>query len=133
MRKIFLDTGGILATVNKRDALHENAVKVNKELELEPVQFIITDYVLVEVCNSLSKHKSLALTALEYLETSQGINTIKITNGIFTKAMAMYKKYFDKDWGLTDTTSFVVMQEEGMDEAFTGDHHFEQFGFRVLL
>jgi predicted nucleic acid-binding protein len=35
MRKIFLDTGGILALVNKRDALHQKAVKVNAKLELD--------------------------------------------------------------------------------------------------
>lgn len=133
MRKIFLDTGGILATVNNRDALHKKAMEVNKKLELEKVQFIITDYVLVEVCNALSKHKSLALKALEHLQTSKDINLITITDAIFTKGIEMYKKYSDKDWGLTDITSFIVMQEEVMNEVFTGDHHFEQFGFRTLL
>lgn len=78
MRNIFLDTGGILATVNKRDALHKKAVKVNKAIET-------------------------------------------------------YKKYTDKEWGLTDITSFVVMQQEGLNEASTGNHHFKQFGFRILL
>ncbi len=30
-------------------------------------------------------------------------------------------------------TSFVIMQEHGLTEALTGDHHFEQAGFRALL
>ena len=39
----------------------------------------------------------------------------------------------DKHWSLTDCISFVVMQREGIPEAITGDHHFEQAGFRILL
>jgi hypothetical protein len=29
--------------------------------------------------------------------------------------------------------SFVVMREHGITEALTGDHHFEQAGFEMLL
>jgi predicted nucleic acid-binding protein len=34
---------------------------------------------------------------------------------------------------LTDGISFVIMQERGITEALTSDHHFEQAGFMVLL
>jgi len=34
---------------------------------------------------------------------------------------------------LTDCISFVVMSEEHITEALTGDHHFEQAGFTALL
>jgi hypothetical protein len=39
----------------------------------------------------------------------------------------------DKDWSLTDCISFVVMNAEGIGEALTADHHFEQAGFEALL
>jgi hypothetical protein len=39
----------------------------------------------------------------------------------------------DKDWGLTDCISFVVMKDTKMTEALTTDHHFEQAGFKALL
>ncbi len=39
----------------------------------------------------------------------------------------------DKAWSLTDCTSFVIMEEHGLTEALTTDHHFAQAGFRVLL
>ncbi len=32
-----------------------------------------------------------------------------------------------------DCISFVVMQQYGLTEALTADHHFEQAGFTVLL
>ena len=39
----------------------------------------------------------------------------------------------DKEWTLTDCISFVVMQREGITDALTADHHFEQAGFVALL
>ncbi len=39
----------------------------------------------------------------------------------------------DKEWSLVDCASFVVMQQRGIFEALTSDHHFEQAGFVRLL
>jgi hypothetical protein len=39
----------------------------------------------------------------------------------------------DKSWPLTDCISFSVMEEREIQEALTGDHHFEQAGFIPLL
>jgi hypothetical protein len=47
--------------------------------------------------------------------------------------LSLYLQRRDKDWSLTDCISFAAMQEEGLTEALTGDHHFEQAGFTVLL
>jgi len=35
----------------------------------------------------------------------------------------------DKNWSLTDCITFVIMREAGLQEALTGDRHFEQAGF----
>ncbi|RMH85132.1 MAG: PIN domain-containing protein [Calditrichaeota bacterium] len=133
MRKVFLDTAGILALVNQRDALHQRAVRLSAELEVESAHFFLTDYILVEIGNALAKHKKLAVQTIDYLQNSDDVTIIKITNKIMAKALDIYKKYLDKDWGLTDVTSFVVMEQEKIEEAFTSDHHFKQFGFKILL
>ena len=39
----------------------------------------------------------------------------------------------DKEWGLTDCVSFVVMQERNLTQALTTDRHFSQAGFADLL
>jgi uncharacterized protein len=45
----------------------------------------------------------------------------------------LFEQRQDKDRSLTDCLSFVVMQDEGIALALTGDKHFEQAGFNPLL
>ena len=45
----------------------------------------------------------------------------------------IYEQRPDKTWSLTDCISFVVMNQEGIHQAMTADHHFEQAGFSILL
>jgi hypothetical protein len=49
------------------------------------------------------------------------------------EALELYSKRSDKTWGLVDCASFVVMEKEGIDEAFTNDRHFVQAGLSCLL
>ena len=52
---------------------------------------------------------------------------------LMNKAIRLYRERHDKEWGLTDCISFVLMAEHGLQEALTSDHHFEQAGFKILL
>jgi len=52
---------------------------------------------------------------------------------LFQQGLTLYKRRPDKDWSFTDCISFAVMQAEGLTEALTADHHFEQAGFTALL
>ena len=52
---------------------------------------------------------------------------------LWKRGRSLYASRPDKDWSLTDCISFVVMQEHGLTEALTADHHFEQAGFVALL
>ena len=49
------------------------------------------------------------------------------------RGLALYRARPDKAWSLIDCISFMVMTERGITEALTGDHHFEQAGFRAPL
>lgn len=48
-------------------------------------------------------------------------------------AMHLFQSRSDKEWGLVDCLSFVVMQSQGVTQALSADHHFVQAGFRALL
>ena len=53
--------------------------------------------------------------------------------GLFDRGAALYAERPDKAWSLTDCISFVIMQDHGLRDAPTGDHHFEQAGFNLLM
>jgi uncharacterized protein len=61
------------------------------------------------------------------------ITIIASQRELLAAGFSLYSQRPDKDWSLTDCISFVVMQREGITEALTGDHHFEQAGFSILL
>ncbi len=133
MRKIFLDTSGILALVNKGDRLYPLAKGTVDLLISEGCKFFITDFILVEIGNALSKNKKLGSTTLRLLLNSPNISRLNLEQINIDEAIDIYEKYSDKTWGLTDITSFVIMKEFSISDAFTCDIHFEQFGFNILL
>lgn len=61
------------------------------------------------------------------------MKVIPVDNVLFRRAVEFYQAHEDKEWGLTDCISFIVMQEHGLTEALTTDKHFQQSGFRALL
>jgi len=52
---------------------------------------------------------------------------------VFHAGLDLYASRPDKEWSLTDCISFAVMQDLGLNDALTGDHHFTQAGFTILL
>lgn len=52
---------------------------------------------------------------------------------LFDRGVMLYTCRADKFWTLTDCISFIVMEDRGIRDALTGDHHFEQAGFTILF
>ena len=51
----------------------------------------------------------------------------------FHQAVDFYEKRLDKEWGVVDCSSFLIMQERRITEALAHDQHFAQAGFKALL
>lgn len=58
---------------------------------------------------------------------------VEMLDDLFWRGFHLFESRPDKHWSLTDCTSFVIMEEHGMTEALTADHHFQQAGFTALL
>ena len=61
-----------------------------------------------------------------------GIELVDYETGIYETGFVLFAARPDKEWSMTDCISFAVMRE-GIHEALTGDHHFEQAGYVALL
>lgn len=49
------------------------------------------------------------------------------------RALDLYKNRPDKHRSLTDCVSFLIMEEQQIQNALTSDHHFQQAGYRAML
>lgn len=129
---IFLDTGYILALLNTRDKYHRLASAAASEV---PPPFITTGAVLIEIGNALSKPnwRAMGVAALRNLRSDPDTEIIPVDTALFERAIDLYSSRPDKEWGLTDCISFVVMRERKVIEVLTTDRHFEQAGFQNLL
>lgn len=128
----FIDTSYVLALVNADDDYHDAAVEMASQVQ---PPLVTTEAVLVEVGNSLSqaRWRKLGFDTINDLRDDPTIEVVAVDTALFERALALFGRRSDKDWGLTDCISFVVMQERGAAEALTTDHHFSQAGFRRLL
>ncbi len=131
MNVVFAYTFYFLALVNPRDRAHAHAVSYS---ETSTLQIVTTAWILTEVADGLaSRNRSVFIRLLRGLRNDAGSRIIEPTRGLFDAGVAFYDARPDKQWSLTDCISFVVMDEHGLAEALTGDHHFEQAGYRALL
>lgn len=135
MSKVFIDTSAFLALLNKNDKFHLNAKDIRNKLVGEKYLFITTEQIVIEVANSFSKlrFRSAAVKLINLLINSADVEIVWTNEEIFTKAFDLYNKVKDKEWGLTDCISFIVMKNEKIKDAFTTDFHFDQAGFNKLI
>lgn len=129
----FVDTAYVLAMANLRDVHHARAEALAARVQREHVELVTTQAVLLEVASALaplSSRKS-AVTLVE--DIRDGSEVFPLTPDLLSDAWDMYKRHSDKEWSWVDTISFVVMRREGMRQALTSDHHFEQASFHALL
>ena len=99
------------------------------------VPTVTTAFVLLEVANALSNHAHRAayLSLAQRLLAGGRTTVVAASQDLLDRGQALYAARPDKDWSLTDCTSFVVMQDRGITHALTADRHFEQAGFTLLL
>jgi uncharacterized protein len=130
--RIFIDTLFVVALINPRDQHHDKATELAAKYEDHP--FLISDAVLLEIGNGLARnYKQEAIEVIEGFLDSGEVEIVRLTPELFERAFDLYKKYKDKDWGLIDCISFIVMTQAGVSQALTFDQHFEQAGFEALM
>ena len=135
---VFWDTAAFVALGNARDDLHQLAVTVSQELAQAKAQVLTTDAVLIEVANTFSKvaWRPIAWQIIEAVQASAALEIatiVHVDTELWQRGWQLHRNRADKDWGLTDCISFVVMEEHNIRQAFTYDQHFEQAGFIRLL
>ena len=134
-REVFLDTAYAIALASTRDHFHALAVTLAEELERTGTTLVTTRAILLEIGNALAKqrYRAAATALLAALEADPQIDIVDLSPSLYLQAWDLYQARPDKEWGLTDCVSFVVMQGRGLTQVLTSDEHFRQAGFITLL
>ena len=132
MRRAFGDSFLFIALLNPRDSFHQTALTVSRDWE---GQIITTRWILAEVGNALCgvAARQSFVTFVVGLAQQQQIMVLPDSDSLFDQGIKLFSGRPDKEWSLTDCISFAAMRVYALDEALTGDHHFAQAGFKVLL
>jgi predicted nucleic acid-binding protein len=131
----FADTFYFLALLNSKDPAHQRA---RTFAQTRPGNILTTHYVLLEVADGMSdvRNRALVVNLIRRFRIRPDIRILAADAALFDAAFDLYARRSDKDWSLTDCTSFVVMRQHGLTDALTADHHFQQVqqaGFNPLL
>lgn len=135
MNELFLDTSFSIGLVSPRDQIHEKAITWAKKIEESKIPLVTTRAILLEIGNALSKlrFRQVGIGLLENLENDSDTTIVSLTDKLYKKAFELFRNRPDKEWGVVDCISFVVMTERNIEAALTSDKHYEQAGFRALL
>lgn len=129
--KRFADTFYFLALLNPKASAHAVALAHSSGANT----IVTTEWILTEIADALALHttRQSFLNLYQILRAGLDVQIVPASAELFARGVEFYGGRPDKDWSLTDCISFLVMVDYGITEALTGDHHFEQAGFRALL
>ncbi len=137
MPDIFADTAGWGHLVDPSQAYHDRAATLYRHARQHGHRFITTNYILTELVALLISPLRIPrlhiIAFIEGLQASPHVDIVHVDPTLDALAWQLLTERPDKEWSLVDCVSFVVMQQRGLRDAFTTDHHFEQAGFVCLL
>src|SRR5687768_5796970 len=129
--KLFLDSSYAIALAARTDENHIRALELAQQLEASGTHLITTRAILLEIGNALAKvrHREAAVRLLNALESDPRVEIVSVSDELYRRGLDVYRDRVDKDWGLIDCISFVVMSDHELTDALTADKHFRQAGF----
>ncbi len=103
MNKFFLDAAYAVALSAVTDQYHKKAEILAIQIETDAIQLITTRAVILEIGNALARlrYRAAAIEILDSLEDDPNVEIIAISEGLYNRAMELYRQRPDKEWGIT--------------------------------
>jgi hypothetical protein len=132
MKRVLADSYYFFALLNPKERQHQRALTFAQNYREE---IVVTAWIITELGDGLAQPqwRGAFVTLVDELRASPRVEIISYEPSLMDAGLDLYRRRPDKEWSLTDCISFVVMERDGIQEALTGDHHFEQAGFVALL
>lgn len=131
-RRVFVDTSGLYAWVNKNDPWHQSMCALPAD---DNTRLVLSDYIVDEACSLFVARKipHQRRRLFHLLDHSAILQLEWINPELFAEARDWMLRYEDQTLSFTDCTSFACMKKLGIDEAASTDRHFRTAGFTPLF
>jgi predicted nucleic acid-binding protein len=137
MAELFADTSGWGCLFDAAQPYHVLVANLYRGARTQNRKIITTNYILTELValltNPLRIPRPTIIELVDGLKNTTHVEVLHVDESLDHEAWLLFRRRPDKQWSWVDCTSFVVMQQRGIQEALTTDHHFEQAGFVRLL
>jgi len=134
MRRVFVDTGGFYAALNRKDASHLIARRLFNRARRERWFLFTANFVVAET-HALILTRVGRESAEQFLRSVYAgrTNIIRAEEGDEQRARSIIELYADKDFSYCDAISFAVMERLDITEVIAFDEHFRQYGTFTTL
>jgi uncharacterized protein len=133
MNAVLVDASFWVARRNARDPSHERALEIARELLAARVMLIFTPLIFAEVHAFFVRARQLREQVIRDCWENPAARVEDVSRADQLAALALLRKYRDKEFSFCDATSFVVIQRMKIERAVSFDHHFQQYGqFEVI-
>jgi predicted nucleic acid-binding protein len=111
------------------------AIRISSSLS--PHLIVTSEMAICEVAAYFShkgpRLRQAVVDLIRSIRTNPNSRVIPQTSSQFQDALVLYERSSDKEWSLTDCSSFLIMRKLKITDALAHDKHFEQAGFVPLL
>lgn len=131
---LFVDTSAWYA-LSDSDSRHHKSASAFLFKALKNDDRLITSNLVIGETYTLLRTKLGYRESWEFLnrvKASPHLESVYINEIIELKAYDLLRRFRDQSFSYVDGTSFVLMQEKGIVEAFAYDKHFLTAGFTML-
>ena len=135
MPQVFADTSYWIARYFPGDQWHRAAMAAERLLG-HPLQILTTQEVLTEFLDSVSGNPEMrreGVKAINAILNDSEITVTPQTPQSFARGFQRYQNRMDKGYSLVDCISMNTMDDYGLTQILTSDHHFNQEGQYTAL
>lgn len=132
--KVFVDTGGWLGCINKKDDHHHYSIEYFMKLKKNNVPMVTSNYIMSETLTWLNYNQQhdTAVKVMNIWKEAEHLNDLSVywvDKAIVEDAWNIFQKFSDQRLSFTDCTSFTICRKLEIDKVFSFDNHFNTLGF----
>ena len=128
---VLVDTSALYALLDEDDDNHPRAKAIWPDL-VGGADLVTQAYAVVETSALVQRRLGMRAVGALHDGLLQVVDTIPVDLATHRLAVDRWRGSGDRDLSLVDATSFVVMTEAGIAEAFAFDDDFAEAGFRLV-